>query len=316
MLSTPDRIYGDAMRNGYALGAFNVNSIESILAVLDASQAMEAPLIMQVSMGARGYVKHLSAFVETIKRFASEYPRAAIFIQHDHCPTVDDCRIAIEAGVQAVMFDGSHLDYEENIRQTRMIADYAHERGIWVEAELGQIAGFEDMTFAESTVFTDPGTVNDFVARSGCDALAVAVGTSHGGVRGDDYLPLDAERLSAIIKNIPDTPVVLHGGASLPPELIDACNAEGAEVEYLRNCSEDSIRKAVRLGVKKVNMDVDNFLVFTTAVRKYMNEHPDKYDPRKYLTEGRKAYQKEVEHKLSDVMCSRGFSQGIIEGAK
>lgn len=312
MISTPKKIYDDAMRHGYALGAFNVNSIESILSVMDASDAMEAPLIVQVSMGARGYVKHLAAFVETIKRFAAEYHKSAIFIQHDHCPSVEDCITAIDAGVQAVMFDGSHLGYEENIRETRRIADYAHERGIWVEAELGRIAGFEDMTFAESTVFTDPGTVADFVQRSGCDALAVAVGTSHGGVVGDDYLPLDAERLSAIIAAIPETPIVLHGGASLPPELIDACNAEGAKVEYLRNCSEESIRKAVSLGVRKVNMDVDNFLVFTTAVRKYMNEHPDKYDPRKYLTEGRKAYQTEVEHKLSDVVCSKGFAKGII----
>ena len=315
MLSTPDRIYRDAMENGYALGAFNVNSIESILAVMDAAEAEPAPLIIQVSMGARGYVKHLAAFVDTIKRFASEYPESAVFIQHDHCPTPEDCRIAIDAGVQAVMFDGSHLDYEENIRQTRMVADYAHGHGVWVEAELGRIAGFEDMTYAESTVLTDPAAVADFVRRSGCDALAVAVGTSHGGVIGDDYLPLDAGRLRMIIGNIPSTPVVLHGGASLPPELIDACNAEGAKVEYLRNCSEESIRKAVGIGVKKVNMDVDNFLVFTTAVRKYMNEHPDKYDPRKYLTEGRKAYQKEVEHKLSRVMCSSGFARGIIEGA-
>lgn len=304
-LKAPKELYEDAVRSNYGLGAFNTFSIEGILAVLEACKEQRSPAIIQISMGARKYVKHLKSYVDIIKCMAENY-EMPVFIQHDHCSTVEACKEAIEAGVQAVMFDGSHLPFEENAEKTKEIVAYAHDRGVWVEAELGCLPGFEDLVFAEKAVFTDPDMAKQFISITGCDALAVAVGTSHGGVAGDDYLPLDFELLEKIVSKNPDFPYVLHGAASLPPELITACNDQGGQVDYLRNCCEESIARAVKTGVRKVNMDVDNFLVFTTAVRKFLNDKPDIYDPRKYLQPATEAFQKEVEHKMKEVLDSAG----------
>lgn len=304
-LKRPGELYQHAISHQYGIGAFNTFSLESLLAVMEAAQAQRSPAIIQVSMGARKYVKHLHAYVDVIRRMAEQYD-VPFFIQHDHCSTVEACKEAIEAGCQAVMFDGSHLSYEENAAKTKEVAAFAHARGAWVEAELGCLPGFEDLVFAEKAVYTDPDMAEKFINETGCDALAVAVGTSHGGVQAEDYLPLDLELLKAIISRKPGYPFVLHGAASLPPELIDACNAQGGKVEYLRNCSEKSIADAVGAGVKKVNMDVDNFLVFTTAVREFQNKRPDIYDPRKYLQPAMTAFQKEVEHKMKAVLKSAG----------
>lgn len=312
-IKSPKMLYDLACQNKFGLGAFNVYSLESMLAVMEAAEAQSAPVILQVSMGARGYVRHLKAFVDTLRRFSEEYA-APMFLQHDHCATAEACKEALDAGLQAVMFDGSHLDYEENIRQTARVAAYAHDRGAWVEAELGRLPGFEDLVFSESAVFTPPEKIADFIGRSGCDALAVAVGTSHGGVSGDGYLPLRVDLLDEIVTACPGFPFVLHGGASLPPALICACNAQGAQVEYLRNCSEEDIALAVRHGIRKVNMDVDNFLSFTTAARAHLREKPAVYDPRKYLGKGMKAFQVEVEHKLRDVVKGAGQAR-FLEGA-
>lgn len=276
-----------------------------MLAVMEGARAQNSPAIIQVSMGARKYVKHFRGYVDMIRRMAEEYD-VPFFIQHDHCSSVEACKEAIAAGCQAVMFDGSHLPYEENVEKTREVVTYAHGCGVWVEAELGCLPGFEDLIFAEKAVFTDPDKAAEFIDATECDALAVAVGTSHGGVAGNDYLPLKLDLLKEIVSRKPDYPFVLHGAASLPPELIDACNHQGGQVEYLRNCSEKSIADAVSAGIRKVNMDVDNFLVFTTAIRKFMNEKPSVYDPRKYLLPAREAFQAEVEHKMKYVLSSSG----------
>ena len=304
-IKSPRELYGHAIKNHYGLGAFNTFSWETMIAVMEAAQARRSPAILQVSMGARKYVGHFREYVDTLHTLAEQYD-VPFFIQHDHCSTIDACKEAIEAGCQAVMFDGSHLPYEENVQRTRQVAEYAHEKGIWVEAELGRLPGFEDMVFSEKAVYTDPDLAAEFIDRTGCDALAVAVGTSHGGVRGEDYLPQDFKRLEEIVERKPDYPFVLHGAASLPPKLIDACNRQGGQIEYLRNCSEESIAEAVALGVRKVNMDVDNFLVFTTAVREFFNGRPDIYDPRKYLELARDAFCMEVEHKMTEVLKSAG----------
>ncbi|MCI6959828.1 MAG: class II fructose-bisphosphate aldolase [Oscillospiraceae bacterium] len=310
-LVSPQVLYQHAAQNGYALGAFNVNSLESLQAVLEAAEAQDAPLIVQISMGARKYLgEHWPLFVQTMRRYA-EVCKAPVFIQHDHCPSPQACFEAIDAGVQAVMFDGSHLPLEENIALTCQVVEHAHARGVWVEAELGRLPGFEDMVFAEHSEFTDPQTAARFVKATGCDALAVAVGTSHGGVEAEDYLPLDRELLGRIHETLGDLPLVLHGGASLPPALIEACNAQGGQVEFLRNCSEESISDSVSLGVRKVNMDVDNYLPFTTEVRRALREIPDKYDPRVYLLPARKAFRGEVEHKLCRVMHSAGQGKSV-----
>ena len=308
-IERPENIYRHAVKNGYGLGAFNTFSLESITAVMEAAETQKSAAIIQVSMGARKYVKHLKTYVELIKRMADNYS-VPFFVQHDHCPSTEACREAIDAGCQAVMFDGSHLSFEENVRQTKEIVQYAHKRGIWVEAELGRLPGFEDFVFSENTEYTDPQMAKKFIEITECDALAVAMGTSHGGVKGEDYLPFDFERFQQVVDLVPGYPFVLHGAASLPPELIAACNEQGGAVEYLRNCSEDSIAKAVLIGAKKVNMDVDNFLASTTAVRKFLNERPSVYDPRKYLEPARDAFQKEVEHKMQRVLKSAGRYQG------
>jgi fructose-bisphosphate aldolase class II len=304
-LAEPALLFGHAIKHHYGIGAFNVYSIESALAVLEAAEAQFSPVIIQISMGTRKYVKHLATFVEIIKKFAGHYS-APICIQHDHCSTLEDCIAAIDCGVQAVMIDGSDLSYEENIAATKEVVAYARSKNVWVEAELGRLPGFEDMIFSDSMEFTNPELVSGFITRSGCNALAVAVGTSHGGIRATDYLPVNFGLLKRILNAFPGYPFVLHGGASLAPDLVTACNDQGGRVEYLRNCSEKDINQAVTMGIKKVNMDVDNFLVFTTAVRRSLNEHPEIYDPRKYLAAGTAAFKKEVEHKLEVVMNSAG----------
>lgn len=304
-IERPEDMYVHAFQNNYALGAFNVYSMESAVAVMNAGEEQNAPVILQIGMGSHAYVKDLSAFVRMVKDYASKY-KVPMFIQHDHCPTIQACAEAIEAGVDAVMFDGSHLTYEENIRDTITVVQMASNRGVWVEAELGCLPGFEDLVFSKQAVYTDPALVGDFIERTGCNALAIAVGTSHGGVSGDNYLPMDFERLHAIIHQNPNFPFVLHGAASLPPEMIAACNREGGDVPYVRNCSEETILRAVKLGIKKANMDVDNFLAFTTSARAFLNRNPELYDPRKYLSAGYEAFQKEVEHKLKAIVCSAG----------
>jgi fructose-bisphosphate aldolase class II len=302
-LVEPAQLFGHAIKHHYGLGAFNVYSIESMLAVFEGAEAQLSPVIIQVSMGTRKYIKHLAAFVETIKNFAGYYS-VPFFIQHDHCSSIEDCITAIDCGIQAVMFDGSSFSYEENLSMTKEVTAYAHSKNVWVEAELGRLPGFEDMVFSDSAEFTNPELIPGFIAKSKCNALAVAVGTAHGGVQANDYLPINFELLKRIINAYPNYPFVLHGGASLPPDLITACNNQGGQVQYLRNCSEKDINQAVNMGIKKVNMDVDNFLVFTTSVRQSLNEHPEIYDPRKYLTAGINGFKKEVEHKLQTVMNS------------
>lgn len=304
-IEKPESVYRHAVENQYGLGAFNTFSLESITAVMEAAERQKSAAIIQVSMGARKYVKYLKTYIDIIKLMAEHYS-VPFFIQHDHCSNTEACKEAIAAGCQAVMFDGSHLSFGENVRQTKEIVQYAHKRGIWVEAELGRLPGFEDFIFSENAEYTDPQKAKRFIEETECDALAVAMGTSHGGVKGTDYLPFDFERFQQVVDLMPGYPFVLHGAASLPPELIAACNEQGGKVEYLRNCSEDSIAKAVSIGAKKVNMDVDNFLVSTTAVRKFLNEKPSVYDPRKYLEPARDAFQKEVEHKMQYVLRSAG----------
>lgn len=305
-LKEPKDMYQAAIKGNYALGAFNIYSIESLQAVLDAAEIQNAPVIIQVSMGTRKYVKDFSLFIKVIKIYAENY-HSHIFIQHDHCKSIQACKEAIDAGVQAVMFDGSDLPWEENITKTKEMVSYAKSRNIWVEAELGKIPGFEDCIFTENVEYTAPEKAHEFIERSGCNALAISVGTSHGGVLGrNDYLPFHTELMRRIAFLTPDYPFVLHGGASLPPELIDECNRVGGKIPYWRNCKEDDIAKAIELGIRKVNMDVDNFLVTTTAIRKFLQENPHIYDPRKYLSLARDAFQKEVEHKFLHVLHSAG----------
>lgn len=302
---TMEQLYRKAMEESYILGAFNVFNCDTLKAVLDAAQSVQSPVIVQISMGARSYIGNYRNFIRYIHMMAEDYS-IPVSVNHDHCPSVEAAIEAVDAGVNGVMFDGSALPLEENVEKTGRVVAYAKEKDVWVEGELGCLPGFEDEIFAEHAEFTDAKMADYFVKRTGCNALAVSAGTSHGGVKAEHDLPLDFEVLQKIHRTIPEVPLVLHGAASLPVQLIDGVNRQGGKVPYMKNCGEDSIRRSAMYGVRKANMDVDNFLCFTEAVRRKLNERPEKYDPRLYLKEGRAAFQKEVEWKMCHVTCSAG----------
>jgi fructose-bisphosphate aldolase class II len=304
-LVQPGELFKKAYRDGYALGAFNVFNLESLQAVIKAAELEKSPVIVQVSMGARKYVGEVRNLVQLIKGMA-EPLAVPVCLHHDHCTDLEVCKNSIALGFASVMVDGSQLEFEANIRLVKEVSDYAHARGVWVEAELGSLPGFEDEIFSESNRFTDPDYVEEFVARSGCDSLAVAVGTSHGGVKAAQDLQIDFDRLRKIAALLPGYPLVLHGGASLTKSYVDQINRYGGAVEYMRNAPESAIAKAVKAGVCKVNMDVDNFYAYTAALRKFLIENPETYDPRKYSAAGRAAFMEEVRHKMREVVFSSG----------
>jgi fructose-bisphosphate aldolase class II len=304
-LVKPGELFQKAYREGYALGAFNVFNLESVQAVLKAAELEKSPVIVQVSMGARKYVGEVQTLVRLIKMMA-ESLAVPVCLHHDHCTSLEVCKESIDLGFASVMIDGSKLDFDANISLVKQVAAYAHARGAWVEAELGSLPGFEDEIFSESNQFTNPDHVAEFVARSGCDSLAVAVGTSHGGVKGDRDLQIDMERLQKISAALPGYPLVLHGGASLTKGYVDRMNQYGGKVEYMRNAPEEAIVRAVKTGVCKVNMDVDNFYAYTAALREFLTDRPEIYDPRKYSAAGRAAFMAEVRHKMSEVVLSSG----------
>ena len=299
------RLMEDALEKKYTVGAYNIFNIETLSAVLEAAEEEDSPLILQVSMGARRHQYNLECFIESVKLYA-EAVKIPVAINHDHCMNLEAAKSAVDMGLSSVMFDGSHLEYEENIKQTKRIVEYAHKKDVWVEAELGSIPGMEDDAFSENTVFTDPSQVTGFVERSGCDSLAVSVGTSHGGVKADDYLTFRFDILKEIHAKLGRYPLVLHGAASFPEALVNEINSYGASVSQMRNCSEKDVSEAGKYGVCKANMDVDNFLLYTAAIRKYHLEHPEKYDPRGYLRLARESFKNEVAHKMRNVSRSSG----------
>lgn len=286
-----------ALRQGYAVGAYNVYDWDTLFAVLEAAEKEDSPAIVQLSMGARKHVPGFALFFRSVQEAAMGC-KAPIAIQHDHCGTMEAATQALQMGFTAVMFDGSHLPYEENRLKTAQITKLAHERGAWLEAELGSIPGFEDMVYSGNAESTDPRLAAQFVEATGCDALAVSVGTSHGGVRAGGPLPFHHSLLKDIHLHLPDYPLVLHGAASLPKELIQAVNDLGGAVETVYNCSEADIAQAGNSGVFKLNMDVDNQLAWNAAVRRDLLENSGRYDPRPILRAGREAFRDEVCHKM------------------
>lgn len=306
-----EEILHRAVDEDYFVPAFNVCNLESFRAVVEGASETSSPVIVQLSMGGRRHVGNPSAFLKYMMDYADSVPVPVAF-NHDHCPDVDSAIEAIELGFSGVMFDGSHLPFEENARQTRMVVEAGMEKGVAIEAELGRIPGFEDLVFSGHAEYTDPRMAVEFVNRTGCSSLAVSVGTSHGGVESPDYLSLDFDQLKAIHEALPGFPLVLHGAASLPPHLVDDVNSVGGKVPYLRNCSEEAISKCGSLGVCKANMDVDNFLCFTREVRKCLIENPEKYDPRVYMKRGMDGFRAEVEHKIRSV--AKSVSRSWIEG--
>ena len=301
-LITTKEMFAKALNEDYAVGAFNVNNMEIIQGITEAAKIEQAPLILQVSAGARKYAK--PAYLVKLVEAAMEDTGLDIALHLDHGEDFEICKKCVDDGFTSVMIDGSKHPFEENIAITKKVVDYAHAHGVVVEAELGKLAGVEDniKVDARSATFTDPEEAKEFVERTGVDSLAIAIGTSHGAYKfkGEPYL--DFERLKTIHELIPDTPLVLHGASSVLKEFVDRCNQYGGKIPGAQGVPEDMIRQAVKHGICKVNIDTDLRLAMTAEVRRVLEEDPAQFDPRKYLGPGRDAIRGMVQHKIKDVL--------------
>lgn len=295
-------MFAKALKSDYAVGAFNVNNMEIIQGIVEAAQQENAPLILQVSAGARKYAK--PAYLIKLVEAAILDTGVDICLHLDHGEDFDICKKCVDDGFTSVMIDGSKHPFEENIRITKEVVEYAHAHGVVVEAELGKLAGVEDAVnvSARDATFTVPEEAAEFVQKTGVDSLAVAIGTSHGAYKfkGDPYL--DFDRLREINKLIPDTPLVLHGASTVLPEFVAKCNEYGGDIPGAQGVPEEMIREAAKYGVCKVNIDTDLRLAMTAEIRKYMVEHPADFDPRKYLGPARDAIKGMVAHKIKNVL--------------
>lgn len=301
-LVTTKDMFEKALKDDYAVGAFNVNNMEIIQGIVDAAKEENAPLILQVSAGARKYAK--PAYLLKLVEAAVIDTGLDIALHLDHGEDFDICKKCVDDGFTSVMIDGSKHPFEENIKITKEVVEYAHAHGVSVEAELGKLAGIEDnvKVDAKNATFTVPEEAAEFVQKTGVDSLAIAIGTSHGAYKfkGDPYL--DFERLQEIHKLIPDTPLVLHGASTVLPEFVAKCNEYGGDIPGAQGVPEDMIRTATKYGICKVNIDTDLRLAMTAEIRKYMVEHPADFDPRKYLGPARDAIKGMVQHKLKNVL--------------
>lgn len=301
-LITSKEMFAKALKSDYAVGAFNVNNMEIIQGIVEAAAIENAPLILQVSAGARKYAK--PAYLLKLVEAAIIDTGLDICLHLDHGEDFDICKKCVDDGFTSVMVDGSKHPFEENIKLTKQVVDYAHDHGVVVEAELGKLAGVEDNinVDARSATFTDPDEAAEFVERTGVDSLAIAIGTSHGAYKfkGDPYL--DFERLKKIHSLIPETPLVLHGASTVLKEFVDKCNEFGGNIPGAQGVPEDMIRESTKHGICKVNIDTDLRLAMTAEIRQFFIENPDQFDPRKYLGPGREAIKKMVQHKIKNVL--------------
>ena len=305
-LVTSKEMFKKAYEGRYAIGAFNVNNMEIIQAIVEAAKEEKSPLILQVSAGARNYAKPV--YLRKLVEAAIEDTDLPIVLHLDHGEDFEICKDCIDDGFTSVMIDGSKYPFEENIRLTKQVVDYAHERGVVVEAELGRLAGIEDAVKVseKDAILTDPDEAVEFVERTGVDSLAIAIGTSHGAYKFKGEPKLDFERLDKITELLPGFPIVLHGASSVPSELVELCNKYGGQIPGAQGVPEDMLRKAATMGVCKINIDTDLRLAMTASVRKYLVENPSEFDPRKYLGAGREAIKQLVKHKIRNVLGSSG----------
>ncbi|MBQ8550872.1 MAG: class II fructose-1,6-bisphosphate aldolase [Clostridia bacterium] len=301
-------MFKKAYEGGYAIGAFNVNNMEIIQGITEAAKDLNAPLILQVSAGARRYANH--TYLVKLVEAAVEETGLPIALHLDHGNSFELCKSCIDGGFTSVMIDGSHLDYEENVALTKQVVDYAHQFGVTVEGELGQLAGVEDdvNVSAEDASYTNPDQVYDFVTRTGVDSLAIAIGTSHGAFK---FKPgqkpqLRFDILEEVSKRLPGFPIVLHGASSVVPEFVEMVNTYGGEMPDAIGIPEDMLRQAATMAVCKINIDSDLRLAMTGAIRKHFVEHPSHFDPRQYLGDGRTAIKGMVEHKIKNVLGCNG----------
>ena len=323
-LVTSIEMFKKAYNGGYAIGAFNVNNMEIIQGITEAAIEKRAPLILQVSKGARAYAKHvylmklIEAAIEDAEQTAGfDLP---IVVHLDHGDTFELCKSCIDGGFTSVMIDGSSKSFEDNIALTRQVVEYAHDHGVVVEGELGTLAGVEDevKVSAEDSSYTRPDEVEEFVNRTGVDSLAIAIGTSHGAykftaaqcTRNEKGIlvppPLRFDILDEVAKRLPGFPIVLHGSSSVPQEFVKIINENGGKMPDAVGIPEEQLRKAAEGAVCKINIDSDLRLAMTACIRQYFNEHPDHFDPRQYLKPARAAIKAMVEHKLVDVLGCDG----------
>jgi len=300
-------MFRKAYEGGYAIGAFNVNNMEIIQGITEAAKLENAPVILQVSKGARKYAKHI--YLMKMIEAALEDTDLPIAVHLDHGPDFETAKSCIDGGFTSVMIDGSHLTFEENIEQTKRVVEYAHSQKnyITVEAELGRLAGVEDeiKVSAEDSSYTHPDEVEEFVKRTGCDSLAIAIGTSHGAYKFQGEPKLRFDILEEVGRRLPGYPIVLHGASSVIPEYVQMINQYGGTMPGAQGVPEAMLRKAASMAVCKINIDSDLRLAFTAEVRKHFVEHPDHFDPRQYLTDARDGIRSMVRHKIVDVLgCS------------
>ena len=308
-LVTTKKMFEKAFEGGYAIGAFNINNMEIIQGVVAAAKAQNSAVILQVSKSALKYAhpQYLKAMVDA----AIEETDLDIALHLDHGSDFEVCKDCIEYGFTSVMFDGSHLEYEENVAQTKKIVEYAHERGIVVEAELGKLAGVEDEVNVDAAhaTYTDPDQAVDFVKRTGVDSLAIAIGTSHGAYKFKGEAKLDFDRLATITEKLEaagfhNYPIVLHGASSVDQRCVAMCNEYGGNIAGAKGIPAEMLRKASSMAVCKINMDTDLRLAMTAAVRKSFGDEPAAFDPRGYLGAGRALIQELVEDKIKNVIGS------------
>ena len=303
-LVTTKEMFKKALTEDYAVGAFNVNNMEIIQGIVEAAQEESAPLILQVSAGARKYAN--PTYLVKLVEAAIIDTGLDIVLHLDHGADFDICKKCVDDGFTSVMIDGSKHPFEENIKLTKQVVEYAHSKGVSVEAELGKLAGVEDdvKVSARNATFTVPEEAAEFVEKTGVDSLAIAIGTSHGAYKfkGEPYL--DFERLKEIHKLIPDTPLVLHGASTVLPEFVSKCNEYGGNIPGAQGVPEDMIKTATKYGICKVNIDTDLRLAMTAEIRKHFAEHPEDFDPRKYLGPARDAIKGMVQHKIKNVLTA------------
>jgi len=305
---TSKEMFEKAYAGGYAIGAFNVNNMEIIQGITEAAGALRAPLILQVSSGARKYANH--TYLMKLVEAAMEETGLPICVHLDHGDTFELCKSCIDGGFSSVMIDGSHHSYEDNVALTRRVVEYAHERGVVVEGELGRLAGIEDdvNVSAEDASYTDPAQVVDFVSRTGVDSLAIAIGTSHGAFKFKPGMKpqLRFDILEAIERRLPGFPIVLHGASSVVPEFVEKINAYGGAMPDAIGIPEDMLRRAARMAVCKINIDSDLRLAMTAAIREHFALNPGHFDPRQYLKPAREAIRDMVARKIVNVLGCEG----------
>jgi fructose-bisphosphate aldolase class II len=305
-------MFQKAYEGGYAVGAFNVNNMEIVQAITEAAGALNSPVILQVSSGARKYA-NAKYLIHMVKAACENFPELPIVLHLDHGDSFELCKSCIDDGFTSVMIDGSHLSYEENVALTKKVCDYAHDvaargRYVTVEGELGRLAGIEDAVNVsdEDAQFTNPNEVEDFVTRTGVDSLAIAIGTSHGAYKfkpgQNPKLRLDI--LDEIAKRLPGFPIVLHGASSVPQDYVKIINEHGGNMPDAIGIPEDQLREAAHRAVCKINIDSDLRLGMTAAIRLHFATHPDHFDPRQYLTDGRNNVRNVVTHKIKNVLGS------------